>query len=149
MSEAPTGLSQVAQPPGVLGWVSAFVWTLVCILLNLLSIALVPFEVGTGFLLPIALPLVAVVNIVLPKVFARGVGIAWTRYLPAAIWIVLAVVAATPRSGGDLLLPSNSYSAAISLLYLGIGAMTAVVGIVLARSEPGATRRGAAPRDGS
>ncbi|QHB99651.1 hypothetical protein EK0264_04695 [Epidermidibacterium keratini] len=143
MTQAPTDAAEQVRSPGVIGWLSAVVWTFVCVLLNLLTIALVPLEVGTGFLVPISLLLVAIINLALPKVFARGVGIPWTRYLPAAIWIVLAVVAATPRSGGDLLLPSNSYSAAISLLYLGIGAMTAVIGVVLARTELSSFRRGA------
>lgn len=109
--------------------------------MNLLAIALVPFEVGTGFLIPLSLPIIALANLALPKILYRGTALSWSRYAPAAIWLLLTVVAATPRDTGDLLMPSNSYSAVISLLYLALGAATAVMGVVLAKTDLRSFRR--------
>lgn len=128
---APTEPSRV----GAAGWLGLIVWTLVAILLVLIEIFLLPFTVGNGFHIPISVLLVLVGNSLIPRVIVQGTGVRWAWVVPAAIWVLVVFPASMVTSDGDALIPGKTYSATWNIIYLGVGAASALFGAVLARTD--------------
>lgn len=123
-------------------WANLVVWTLVALLATALGVILIPLHLPGGFLVPIA-PLIGVAaNFLLPKLLLAGTGWRGTRFVPAVIWLLVALVGSTPSSDGDLLISGSSHSSVVGLAYLGLGALGAVLGIIFAASPMRRPRRG-------
>ena len=126
-------------------WANLIVWTLVGLLATVLGIVLIPLHASGGFLIPISPVIVLIANFLLPKLLLTGTGWTGTRFIPAAIWAIVALVGSTPTSDGDLLISGSSHSSAVGLAYLGLGALGAVLGIIFAGSPLRRLRRAAQP----
>ena len=122
-------------------WTNLVVWTLVALLATALGVVLIPLHASGGLLLPVAPIIGLAANFLLPKVLLRGTGWSGTRFIPAAIWAVVALVGSTPTGDGDVLIAGSSHSSVVGLAYLGLGALGAVLGIIFAASPMRRPRR--------
>jgi uncharacterized membrane protein YhhN len=105
------------------------VWTLVAALVAVIGMLLIPLTTAGGVRIPVAPVIALAANIMLPRLLYRGSSWGWSAFLPALVWL------------GDLLIPGNSYSGVVGLIYLAAGAMGAVMGVALARMSPRRARR--------
>lgn len=116
-------------------WGNLIIWTLVAIAAALLGVFLVPLTTPGGVLIPIAPLVVLIANVALPRQVYLGTGWGWTKAVPAAVWIIVALAGAAVSSDGDLLIPGDSHSSLVGLAYLALGAMGAIIGLVLAGTD--------------
>lgn len=125
-------------------WANLAVWSLVALAATLLGIILIPLHLPGGFLIPIAPVIALAANFFVPKMLLAGTGWAAARFIPAVLWIALALIGSTPTGDGDLLISGDSHSSVVALAYLGLGALGAVLGIIFAVAKPlslGSSRR--------
>lgn len=118
----------------ILRWGNLVVWALIALLATALGVILIPLHLSGGVLIPVAPAIALAANFLLPKPLLTGTGWSATRFLPAAIWALVAFAGSAPTTAGDLLIAGNSHSSAVGLAYLGLGALGAVLGIVFAAS---------------
>lgn len=140
--DPPSGVADRQRYDTVVRWGNLVVWTAVALLVTGLGIVLIPLHASGGFLIPVAPVVALAANFLLPKQLLAGTGWRGTRFVPAAIWIVLALVGSAPTSDGDLLISGNSHSSGVGLAYLGFGALGAVLGIIFASSPMRRPRHG-------
>lgn len=136
--------SQISRPattpseqekPGPVGWLSFAIWSVVALLLVLIEILLLPFTVGGGVHIPISVLLVLLGNSLIPRVMTLGTGVRWAWVVPALLWVLIVFPASMVTADGDALLPGKTYSATWNMIYLGVGAATALFGAVFARTD--------------
>ncbi|MFV0534875.1 MAG: hypothetical protein ACK5MR_14645 [Cumulibacter sp.] len=118
------------------------VWGLVALLTAALGVILIPLHAPGGFLIPVAPAIALAANYLLPRLLYAGTGWVIARFLPAALWAVIALIASSPTGDGDLLISGNSHSSGVGVAYLGLGALGAVLGIVFSSPAMRRTRRG-------
>lgn len=121
-------------------WGGFTVWVLVTIGVTVVEIFLLPLTTAGGAHLPISLLVVLVANLLLPRIFVKGLGLSWAWFIPPLIWIIVVLPSSTVTSDGDLLLPGKSYSSTLNMIYLGLGAIAAIVGAFVARTDFRAVR---------
>lgn len=144
-TEPPESLSDTAGALGAfVRWANLIVWGLVALAATVLGIILIPLHLPGGFLIPIAPAIALAANFFIPKMLLAGTGWAAARFIPAVLWIALALIGSTPTGDGDLLISGDSHSSVVALAYLGLGALGAVLGIIFAVAKPlslGSSRR--------
>ena len=117
-------------------WLGVVIWCIVTLAITLIGVFLVPVVTGGGVHIPISLLIVIVANVLLPSVFTRGLGLSWAWFIPPLIWVIVVIPAAAVTGDGDILLPgAPAYSSTLNLIYLGLGAVAAIVGAYVARID--------------
>lgn len=134
ISRPATTLSKL-EKPGPVGWLSFAIWSVVALLLVVIEILLLPFTVGRGIHIPISVLLVVLGNSLIPRVMSIGTGVRWAWVVPAILWVLIVFPASMVTADGDALLPGKTYSATWNMIYLGVGAATALFGAVFARTD--------------
>lgn len=138
--------------PGRLATGASYAVVLVLAVQNaLLSTFLLPLRVG-GVLVPVSLLLAGVGTALLGVVGARVVRARWGAAVPGLLWLVLALVAGSRRTEGDLLIAGGEGTglATLGLVFLAVGAIGSGAGYALSAprarggqesASPGATAR--------
>lgn len=86
---------------------------------------------------PVGIVVTVLVNCSLPWISARVAGARAAAAVPAVVWVVVALVAAAPGPGGDVILPGTWQG----LTFLLLGAVAALVGVVWLSGLPAAEAR--------
>lgn len=135
----------VERVPGRVVTVASYALVVVLSVENaVLSAFLLPLRVG-GTLVPVSLLLAGAGTAVLGVVGARVVRARWGAVVPGLLWVVLALLAGSRRSEGDLVLAGGEDSglASLGLVFLAVGAVGAAAGYAM--SAPRAPVTSATP----
>ena len=138
---APEPAPPVERVPGRLWTGAAYAVVLVLAVQNaVLSSFLLPLRVG-GTLVPVSLLLAGGVTAVLGVVGARVVRARWGAAVPGLLWVVLALMAGSRRSEGDLVIAGGEDSglATLGLVFLAVGAVGSAAGYALSGTRPAVT----------
>jgi hypothetical protein len=110
----------------LLGWGLAAV--VVPAFLALVEVLWLPLRVG-AVLLPVSVVAAAVGNPLLVTLAARLSGSRVVGVLPAVAWAVVVLRAGVPRPEGDLLLVGGGTLGVVSLVFLGLGLVSALAAV--------------------
>ena len=122
-------------------WLGFVIWILVTVAVSIVGVFLVPLVTSGGTHIPISLLIVVVANLLLPSVFVRGLDLSWAWFVAPLMWAIVVIPAATVTSDDDILLPGSTYSSTLNLIYLGLGAVAAVIGSIVSRMDIDLLRR--------
>jgi hypothetical protein len=125
--------------PNVIDYVGVVVLCGVGFLSALFDVFLVPLYAGK-VLVPLAVVLAVVGNVLLPRLSRALVPATWAAAAPVAVWVVLAfVLGFTARPEGDVLLPGGGYVQWVGLGMV-FGGVLAGIGTVVTSMPPPAPR---------
>jgi hypothetical protein len=118
----------------LLGW--ALVVVAVAAWLALVEVFWLPWRPG-GVPLPVSVVAAVVGNLLLVDAARRLSGSRLVAVLPAVVWLVIAVAAATRRREGDLLLPGgDAVTSTLNLGFLLLGVVAAAFAVGRALGTP-------------
>lgn len=86
---------------------------------------------------PVGTAVTVLVNCSLPWISARVAGVRAAAAVPAAVWVLVALVAAAPGPGGDIILPGTWQG----FTFLLLGAVAALVGVIWLSGMPASAAR--------
>lgn len=113
-------------------WAGLAVWTVVSVVLAVIEVFLLPLSTSGGRHLPVAVVLAVLGNLLLPRVFVRGLGLRFGWALPAVVWFGVILASASQTSDGDLLISGSDYAAGSSGVFLVVGAVSVALGSAVA-----------------
>ena len=114
---------------GALLAVAAAAW------LALVEVFWLPLRLG-GVLVPVSVVAAVVGNLVLVDAAHRLSGSRVVAALPALVWAVVALAAATRRPEGDLVIPGGGALGGVGLAFLMAGTLSAVLAVGRAVTAP-------------